>query len=52
MGIQTHKAMLLFQLRAYHGYTKEDLEHLTIKQLKPLMHTQKSLLRDGLKTQD
>ena len=37
MAIQTYKAMLLFQLRAYHGYSKEELEGKTIKELKPLM---------------
>ena len=42
MAIQTKKQMLLFQLRAYHGYTKEDLQNLTIKQLMPLMATNKS----------
>jgi len=41
MALQTKKEMLYFQLRAYHGYTKADLEGLTIKELMPLMATQK-----------
>ncbi len=41
MAIQTKKEFLLFQLRAYHGYSKEDLQNKTIKELEPLMKTQK-----------
>jgi len=41
MAIQTKKQMLLFQLRAYHGYSEQDLEGLAIKQLEPLMQTKK-----------
>ena len=39
MAIQTKKEMLLFQLRAYHGYSKEDLKGKTVKELEPLMAT-------------
>ena len=41
MAIQTKKAFLLFQLRAYHGYSKEDLQNKTIKELYPLRRTHK-----------
>ena len=41
MAIQTNKQLLLFQLRAYHGYSEDDLKGLTIKQLKPLMNGNK-----------
>jgi hypothetical protein len=43
MGIQTKKEMLIFQLRAYHGYTKEELQNKTIKELEPLMSTKKEV---------
>lgn len=36
------KPFLLFQLRAYHGYSKEDLAGKTIKQLRPLMYSHKN----------
>lgn len=32
------KSFLNFQLRAYHGYKKEDLENKPIKELRTLMY--------------
>jgi hypothetical protein len=43
MAIQTEKEKLIFQLRAYHGYSKEDLEGKTIKDLRPLLNTKKQV---------
>lgn len=34
--IQTRKAMIMFQLRAYRGYSKEDVENMTLKELEPI----------------
>jgi len=41
MAIQTKKEMLIFQLRAYHGYTQQELQNKTIKELEPLMRKKK-----------
>ena len=52
MAIQTKKQMLLFQLRAYHGYTKEDLQN-RVNQVKTMRDLKTDLnLPEGSRMSD